>query len=197
MCIPKPFPRGFYCLTEKSLPCKCLFHVQDWKYKFCIFQIPCAVLMNAYCEWLEIILISVTVNKFFVRRISRDTYKQQKINRKIHMTGTVTNPMNGVLRRWQEKLTFSVWGVLTHLFFLSPVWGEENVFLKKTHCPNWTLTLGFVASNSACHIGTNVQKCIFNFTFVLYIYSKNSFTPLSYIRNFHFLQNSIALLHCT
>ena len=136
MCIPKPFPRGFYCLTEKSLPCKCLFHVQDWKYKFCIFQIPCAVLMNAYCEWLEIILISVTVNKFFVRRISRDTYKQQKINRKIHMTGTVTNPMNEILRLLNEKMFSNV-----PFWILLVQWSASTLYLDK-----WKVYFAFYES---------------------------------------------------
>ena len=55
-------------------------------------------------------------------------------NSEIHMTGAMTNPMNGILRLWKEKLLlrlidknfFLVQRALTHLYFI-PKGRKENV----------------------------------------------------------------------
>ena len=79
------------------------------------------------------------------------------------MTGAMTNPMNGVLRLWKEKLL--LWTYRQELFFsYRELWLISIVFPKgrKEDVKNWTRD--FVLSNSATCIKSYAQKHIFNST---------------------------------
>ena len=74
------------------------------------------------------------------------------------MTVAMTNPMNGILRLWKEKLLLRL---IDNIFFLTES-SASIVFSKgrKEDMKSWTRD--FVHSNSASHVNSYAQKHVFN-----------------------------------